>query len=477
MPKKIVKTDICVIGGGSGGLSVAAGAVQMGAKVVLVEGAKMGGDCLNYGCVPSKALIAAAKKASALDHASEFGVSGVRPDVNYGGVMDHVAEVIAGIAPHDSVERFEELGVQVLDGYGSFLDDKRLAVDDTVIEARRFVIATGSSPATPLISGIEECGYLTNETMFENRTLPEHLIVIGGGPIGMEMAQAHQRLGCKVTVLEAFTALAKDDPDLTRVALKALREEGVDIREGVKISNISRLENSNVQIELEQEGNIEVISGSHLLVAAGRKPNIEKLNLETAGIKYSRAGIEVDARLRTSNRKIFAIGDVAGGPQFTHVAGYHAGIVIRNILFRLPSKVNYSAIPWVTYTDPEIATVGLTEAVAREQYGNDIRVLTFPYAENDRARAERRREGLVKAITTKKGKILGAGIAGLHAGELIHPWALAITGGLKISSMASFVAPYPTLGELNKRAAGSFYTPQLFSEKTRKIVRFLLRFS
>ncbi|MBE7635411.1 FAD-dependent oxidoreductase [Sneathiella sp. P13V-1] len=475
MAQKVIKTDLCVIGGGSGGLSVAAGAVQMGADTVLIEGGKMGGDCLNYGCVPSKALIAAAKKAASLDHASDFGVKGERPNVDYGAVMDHVASVIAGIAPHDSVERFEGLGVNVQEGYGRFISPRQVEVNDTIVEARRFIISTGSSPTAPPIPGLEDAGYLTNETLFENREMPEHLIVIGGGPIGMEMAQAHRRLGCKVTVLEAFKALGKDDPDLTSIALEALRGEGIDIREGVKIANVSR-DVDGVQIHLESEQGGEVISGSHLLVAAGRKPNIDRLNLEAAGIEYDRPGIKVDARLRTSNKKVFAIGDVAGGYQFTHMAGYHAGIVIRNALFRLPAKVNYDAVPWVTYTDPEIANVGLTEVQAREKFGDDIRVLTFDYKENDRARAELRTEGMVKAITTKKGKILGAGIVGLQAGELIHPWTLAISGGLKISAMASFIAPYPTLGELNKRAAGSFYTPSLFSEKTRKIVRFLSKF-
>ncbi len=475
MAKKVIKTDLCVIGGGSGGLSVAAGAVQMGADTVLIEGGKMGGDCLNYGCVPSKALIAAAKKAASLDHASDFGVTGERPNVDYGAVMDHVASVIAGIAPHDSVERFEGLGVNVQEGYGRFISPKQVEVNDTIVEARRFIVSTGSSPTAPPIPGLEEAGYLTNENLFENREMPDHLIVIGGGPIGMEMAQAHRRLGCKVTVLEAFKALGKDDPDLTAVALKALRGEGIDIREGVKIANVSR-DTGGVSIKLETDQGEETITGSHLLVAAGRKPNIDRLNLEAAGIEYDRSGIKVDARLRTSNKKVFAIGDVAGGYQFTHMAGYHAGIVIRNALFRLPAKVNYDAVPWVTYTDPEIANVGLTEAQAREKFGDDIRVLTFEYKENDRARAELRTEGLVKAITSKKGKILGAGIVGLQAGELIHPWTLAISSGLKISAMASFIAPYPTLGELNKRAAGSFYTPSLFSEKTRKIVRFLSKF-
>lgn len=468
-----LKADLCVIGGGSGGLSVAAGASQMGADTILVEGGKMGGDCLNYGCVPSKALIAAAKKAYGLHHADVFGVTGEPLKVDYAKAMDHVADVIAGIAPHDSVERFESLGVRVVEGYGGFSGPNELVVGETKIHARRFIISTGSSPAAPPVPGLEECGYMTNETVFENRVMPDHLLIIGGGPIGMEMAQAHRRLGCRVTVLEAFTALGKDDPDLTSIALENLRAEGLDIREGAKITNVTRKSDGGIRIDLD-EG--EALEGSHLLVAAGRKPNLERLNLEAAGVGYSRTGIEVDARLRTSNKKIFAIGDAAGGFQFTHVAGYHAGIVIRNALFRLPAKVNYDGLPWVTYTDPEIANVGLTEAQAREKFGEDIKILTFPYAENDRARAERRTEGMIKAVVTKKGKILGAGIVGVQAGELIQPWALAITGKLKISAMASFISPYPTLGEINKRAAGSFYTPQLFSDKTKRIVKFLSMF-
>ncbi|WP_169567318.1 dihydrolipoyl dehydrogenase family protein [Sneathiella limimaris] len=472
----IIKTNICVIGGGSGGLSVAAGAVQMGADTVLVEGGKMGGDCLNYGCVPSKALIAAAKKAVSLKTADAFGVSGPDPVVDYAAVMDHVADVIAGIEPHDSVERFEGLGVKVLQGYGEFVSPSQLKVGETVVEARRFVIATGSSPTAPPVPGLDQVNYLTNETLFANRIKPEHLIVIGGGPIGMEMAQAHARLGCKVTLLEAFSVLAKDDPELTTVVKEAVIASGVDIREQVKIASVKQVQDGSYEIDLEEGGTSETLKSSHLLVAAGRKPNIDRLGLEAANIKHSARGIEVDRQLKTSNRRVFAIGDVTGGYQFTHVAGYHAGIVIRNALFRLPAKVNYDALPWVTYTDPELANVGLSEKAAKEKFGDRVRVLEFDYAENDRARAERLTVGKVKAITDHKGKILGAAIVGAQAGELIQPWALAITGKLKISAMASYISPYPTLSEINKRAAGSFYTPQLFSEKTRKIVRFLSRF-
>ncbi|MAZ02066.1 MAG: dihydrolipoamide dehydrogenase [Sneathiella sp.] len=470
---KQIKTDICVIGGGSGGLSVAAGASQMGAKTVLVEGGKMGGDCLNYGCVPSKALIAAAKKAASLKDAADFGVSGAAPEVDFPRVMDHVQDVIASIAPHDSVERFEGLGVEVLQGFGRFISEFELEVDDVRVKARRFVIATGSRATAPPIPGLEEAGYLTNETIFENRIKPDHLIIIGGGPIGLEMAQAHARLGSRVTVLEAFKAFGRDDPDLSKIVLAELGRDGIDIRENVKIANVMRDEAGTYQVSLGEGETVEKLSGSHLLVAAGRKANVENLNLEAAGVEYTPKGITVDSRLRTSNKKISAVGDVAGGYQFTHVANYHAGIFIRNALFRLPAKVNYSAVPWVTFTDPELANVGLNEAAAREQYGDKIKVLTFPFSDVDRARAERQTGGMIKAITTDKGQILGAGIVGPNAGELIHPWGLAISGKLKIGAMASYIAPYPTYGEISKRVAGSYYTPSLFSSRTRAIVKFL----
>ena len=433
----------------------------------------MGGDCLNYGCVPSKALLAAAKKATSLKDAADFGVSGAVPEADFPKVMDHVRDVIASIAPHDSVERFEGLGVEVLQGFGHFISEFELEVNDVRVKARRFVIATGSRATAPPIPGLEEAGYLTNETIFENRIKPDHLIIIGGGPIGLEMAQAHARLGSRVTVLEAFKAFGRDDPDLSKIVLAELSRDGIDIRENVKIANVMKDEAGTYQVSLDEGEIAEKLTGSHLLVAAGRKANVENLNLEAAGVEYTPKGITVDSRLRTSNKKISAIGDVAGGYQFTHVANYHAGIFIRNALFRLPAKVNYSAVPWVTFTDPELANVGLNEAAAREQYGDKIKVLTFPFSDVDRARAERQTGGMIKAITTGKGQILGAGIVGPHAGELIHPWGLAISGKLKIGAMASYIAPYPTYGEISKRVAGSYYTPSLFSSRTRAIVKFL----
>ena len=478
---RTITTDLCIIGAGSGGLSVAAGAVQMGAEVVLIEKAKMGGDCLNYGCVPSKSIIAAAHAADAMRRSGRFGVKALEPDVDFPAVRDHIRGVIAAIEPHDSVERFEGLGVTVLQEAAVFTAPQELQAGETTVRAKRFVIATGSSAAVPPIEGIQDVPFLTNETVFELAERPGHLIVIGGGPIGSELAQAHRRLGARVTLLEMFRVLGKDDPEVTEFARRRLVEDGVDIREGIKIHSVGR-EGEGIKVEIETTGDgesagqRETVSGTHLLVAAGRRANVEGLGLEAAGVDYSPRGIGVDARLRTSNKRIFAIGDVAGGLQFTHVAGYHAGIVIRNALFRLPAKASHDVVPWVTFTDPEIAHVGLTEAQARERFGDQIKVLRWSFEENDRAQAERETEGLIKIVVGKRGKILGASIGGPRAGELLQPWVLAMSQGLKIGAMANAIAPYPTLSEVGKRAAGSYYTEALFGERTKKIVRFLLKF-
>ena len=465
--------DLCVIGAGSGGLSIAAGAVQMGASVVLIEKGEMGGDCLNYGCVPSKAILAAAKQAQSMRDAAKFGVAAVEPDVDFAAVMDHVHDVIAGIAPHDSQERFEGLGVRVIRSAGRFVGPDRVQAGGQTIRARRFVVATGSRPVAPPIPGLSDVPYFTNETIFENRTKPTHLLIIGGGPIGMEMAQAHRRLGAVVTVVDAGKPLSKDDPELTAIAIERLKAEGVDIREGAGVDSVERTGEGGVAIILNGGERLE---GSHLLVAAGRAPNLEGLDLEAANVRFNRRGIEVDNRLRSvSNNKVFAAGDAAGQLQFTHVAGYHAGVIIQNVLFRLPSKAKHGAVPWVTYTDPEVGQVGLTEAQAREAHGDDIRVLRAEFAENDRARSERRTDGLLKVVTRKNGKVLGAGIVGAGAGELLAPWILTVGKGDKVSSIAQSIMPYPTRSEISKRAAGSFYTPKLYSDRVRKIVRLLAK--
>ncbi|MDJ0826716.1 MAG: FAD-dependent oxidoreductase [Rhodobacter sp.] len=465
-----IKTDVCVIGAGSGGLSVAAGAVQMGAKVVLLEGHKMGGDCLNYGCVPSKALIAAGKQAQAMKTGEKYGVTPVMPQVSYAAAKDHVHDVIATIEPHDSVERFEGLGVHVIQDYGRFISKTEVQAGDTVIEARRFVIATGSSPLVPPIPGIEDVAYHTNETIFDLREKPEHLLIVGGGPIGMEMAQAHIRLGSKVTVIEGLKAMGKDDPELAAIVLDKLRAEGVEIAEDAMAAQITQAD-GRITVETKDGRRF---TGSHLLMAVGRKVNLDKLDLDKAGIAHDRA-VTVDAALRTTNKRVYAIGDAAGGLQFTHVAGYHAGVIIRSMLFGLPSKAATHHIPWATYTDPELAQVGPTEAEARRKFGPKLEVVRFEFSGNDRAIAEGRTTGLVK-VMVHKGRPVGASMVGPQAGELIQVWALAIANKLKMSAVAAMVAPYPTLGEVNKRAAGAYFTPRLFENPTvKRVVGFVQR--
>ncbi len=471
-----LNVDICVIGAGSGGLSVAAGASQMGARVALIEKGKMGGDCLNYGCVPSKAMLAAGHAAEAHRNSAAFGVAADKPAIDDNGVYGHIHGAIAAIAPNDSVERFEGLGVRVIKAAARFTGPTEVTAGDVRIAARRVVVATGSSAVVPPVPGLDGIDYHTNETIFYAEKIPSHLIVVGGGPIGIEMAQAHRHLGAKVTVLVRSRLMPKDDPELVDVVRRQLHEDGIEVVVGGTLKKFEKTKNGvAVTISTADDSGERRIEGSDVLIATGRRANVDGLDLEKAGIAYTPKGIAVDARLRTSNKKVFAVGDVTGGLQFTHVAGYHAGVVIKNALFRLPAKVDIRAVPWVTYTTPELAQVGLTEAAAKEQ-GHAIRVLRWPYHENDRAQAESATEGLVKAVVTPKGQILGCGIVGRHAGELIHTWVLAIGQKVKIGGIAQMIAPYPTLGEVSKRAAGSFYTPQLFSDRTRKIVRFLANF-
>jgi pyruvate/2-oxoglutarate dehydrogenase complex dihydrolipoamide dehydrogenase (E3) component len=468
---RVLKPDLCVIGAGSGGLTVAAGAAQMGASVVLVEGHKMGGDCLNYGCVPSKALIAAAGHAHAMTTGGRFGVAPVEPQVDYAAAKDHVDRVIAGIEPHDSVERFRSLGVTVIEDWARFVSPKRIEAGGTAIEARRFVIATGSAPFVPPIPGLDGVRAWTNEDIFALREAPRHLVVIGGGPIGIEMAQAHRRLGCDVTVIEGAQVLGREDPDLAAIVTERLRAEGVRLIEGAQAERVAAVEGG---IAVTVGG--ETVAGSHLLVAVGRRVNLERLDPETGGVETTRAGIVVDKGLRSvSNRRVYAVGDAAGGMQFTHLAGYHGGLVIRSALFGLPVKARTDHIPRVTFTDPELAQVGMTEAEARAAHGDRVEVLRFGYDENDRARAELRTEGFAKVIVWR-GRPVGAGIVGARAGELIGLWALVIANRMKIGAVAGMVAPYPTLGEVSKRAAGQYYVPRLFeSDRVKTLVRLVQR--
>jgi pyruvate/2-oxoglutarate dehydrogenase complex dihydrolipoamide dehydrogenase (E3) component len=466
-----IETDLCVIGGGSGGLSVAAGAVQLGARVVLVEGGEMGGDCLNFGCVPSKALIAAARRAEAMRTAGAFGIRAIEPEIDRAAVADHVRGVIGAIAPHDSVARFEGLGVQVVRSFGRFVSPRELEAGGARILARWFVIATGSRPLVPPLPGLEAVPFLTNESLFGLRETPAHLLVLGAGPIGLEMAQAHRRLGSAVTVIEARRALARDDPEAAALVLARLRAEGIAIHEETQVAAV---EGGTGGVTLACTDGRR-FAGSHLLVAAGRVPATAGLGLDAAGVRHDARGIAVDAGLRSSNRRIFAIGDVAGGPQFTHIAGDHAGVVIRRALFRLPARVRPDLLPWVTFTDPELAQAGLTEAAARARHGGRLEVVRLPLASNDRARTERADEGFAKLMLVR-GRPVGATIVGALAGETIQPLALALSAGLGAGALAGMISPYPTFGETAKRLAGQYYAPRLFgSPRIRRLVRFLLR--
>lgn len=465
-----IETDICVIGAGSAGLSVAAGAVQMGARVVLIEKGEMGGDCLNYGCVPSKALLAAGHKAHGTAQAA-FGTAGHDPAPDFAAAKDHVRAVIDRIAPVDSQERFEGLGVHVIRETARFVSATELEAGPHRIAARRFVVATGSRPFVPPIPGLDAVPYLTNETVFDLHERPGHLLIVGGGPIGMEMAQAHRRLGSRVTVLEGARALGKDDPEAAAVVLSALRGEGIEIVEGAQVAAVAGREGA-IRVET---GDGRVFEGTHLLVAVGRTPNVAGLDLEAAQVAHDRRGVTVDSGLRTTNRRVYAIGDVTGGRQFTHVAGYQAGVIIRPMLFGLPAKGRTDHVPWATYTDPELAQVGLTEVEARKRHGDRLFVARAGFDHNDRAIATGQDVGFAKVMVVR-GRPVGATIVGPQAGELIQTWALAIASGLKMSAVAGMIAPYPTLGEINKRAAGAYFSPRLFeSPLVKRLVRLVQR--
>ena len=475
----IRQPDICVIGAGSGGLSVAAAAAAFGVPVVLVEKGRMGGECLNTGCVPSKALIAAAHHAAGIAAAAEFGITAGPAAIDFTRVREHIRGVIAAIAPNDSRERFTGLGVQVIAGTARFKDTATAAVGEAVeIKARRFVIATGSSPAIPPIPGLAETPHLTNETIFDLADCPRHLVVIGAGPTGLELAQAFRRLGAAVTVIEAVVPLANEDPECVAVVLDALAREGIALRAGVTVRSVRRAadgQDAGVQVAIHDGAHEETISGSHLLIAAGRTPNVADLALDRAGIAHGPHGIVVDKRLRTTNKRVYAIGDVTGGPRLTHVAGYQAGLVVRQALFRLPVRVRYDAVPRVTFTQPELAHVGLTEAEAKARRRR-FRLLRWPYHENDRAQAERATDGHLKIVVTRGGKVLGATIVGRNAGELIATFALAIGHGLNIRAFAGTVMAYPTLAEIGKRAAITHFAADLTRPAVRRIIAWLRRF-
>jgi pyruvate/2-oxoglutarate dehydrogenase complex dihydrolipoamide dehydrogenase (E3) component len=482
MPE-MIRPDICVIGAGAGGPQVAVQVAALGVRVVLVDPgqpSQMGAAAVRAGRLPLSALIAAARRVHEVAQSPAFGVQAKSARVDFGRVRDHVQAVIAARAPNLARERLAGLGVRVIEGAARFKDAGTLAVaGDIEIAARRFVIATGSSPALPPIAGLEGVACLTSETAFDLAACPEHLIVIGAGPIGLEFAQAFRRLGADVTVLDASEPLGQDDPECAAVVLDQLMREGIRLRRGSVIrvaeEHWPTQPQSTLQIRLAGADGEETIGGSHLLVAGGRWPNVVGLGLDAAGIKFDEHGIAVGKNLKTTNRRVYAIGDVTGDPQPAHGADRQAALVVRNALFRLPVRFDPQAVPRVTFTDPELAQVGLTEAAARRR-GRRIRVLRWPYRENDRAHAEAEARGHIKVVTNARGRILGVTIVGAGAGELITTWTLAIAARVKIRALAGIVVPYPTLAEIGKWAAATYLMSGLTSPWVRRIIAWLRRF-
>ncbi len=466
------RVDLIVIGGGAGGLVVASVAAQLGLKVTLIEKEdRLGGDCLHHGCVPSKTLIHAAKVASLMRRGDEYGLPQVAPQVDLGRVVDHVQAVIERIQVHDDPERFRGYGCEVLLGEpAELVSPREVRVGERVIEGRRIVIATGSRPLVPPIPGLTEAGFWTNLDLFSQRTLPERLAVLGCGPIGLEMAQAFARLGSRVALVERLpNLLPREDPEITDVLQACLGAEGIDIHTSTSVEGVHA--NRGVKL-IECSGGL-TLEADAILVAAGRQPNVDKLGLDAAGVEVTDKGITVDRRQRTSQKHIYAVGDVCGPYPFTHMAEYQAGIIISNAVFRFPKKTNYRVVPWVTYTDPELARVGLTEQQAREQDIEPV-VLRFDFKDIDRALTEVETSGIMKLVT-HKGRVLGATILGPHAGELIHETALAMQTRAKIGDISAAVHAYPTLSQIHRRAVNTAYAPKLFSRGTRTLVALINR--
>ena len=469
--------DLGIIGGGAAGLTAAAGGAQFGAKTILIEKSdKLGGDCLHYGCVPSKTLIRTAGVWAQTRRAKEFGLPETDlPPVDLGKVMDRVQSVIDTIQQHDSPERFCGLGAEVRFGNPVFVDDHTVDLDGSRIPAKSWIIATGSSPALPPVDGLADVTYWTNETVFSQRTLPGTLIVLGGGPIGLEMSQAFCRLGSKVIVVEFMDQiLGPEDADMAEILKKRITHEGVEIHTNTKAIK-AEAKNGGIQLTVgpaKGDGATRVIKADAILVAAGRKPNIEGLGLDAAGVSFNPRAIPTNARMKTNIAHIYACGDVNGQMPFTHVAGYEGGIALTNAVLHLPRKADYSKIGWCTYTDPEVASIGLNEKRAKKQ-GVDYHVLEELFKDNDRALAESEPAGKIKMLVSPKGKLLGCQIIGAHAGELIHEWVLANSAGVKLSTIAGTVHVYPTLSEISKRVAGDLFASKIFSEKTKTMLRLL----
>ncbi|WP_432736872.1 dihydrolipoyl dehydrogenase family protein [Maridesulfovibrio sp. FT414] len=469
--------DLGIIGGGAAGLTVAAGASRLGVKVLLLDKEpRLGGDCLHYGCVPSKTLIRTARVRHLMGRAEEFGLPPVAlPPVDYSMVSKRIAEVISVIQVHDSVERFSSLGVDVRFGNSTFVDDHTVSLDGSRISAGKWVIASGSSPDVPRIQGLERVPYLTNVDIFSLKDLPKSLVVLGGGPIAVELAQAFRRLGCPVTLIQrSAQILSGEDADMAAYVQKSMEKDGVEFILNAGVDE-ARPSPDGVEVRLTVAGQDKVVKGAQLLVAMGRRSNTDGLGLERIGVALDKGSVRVDSRMRTSVPHIYAAGDVTGQHRFTHAAGYEGGIVISNAVFLLPRKADYTWLPWCTYTDPELASVGLNEKRARKK-GVEYTTVIEEFSSSDRALAEGEGAGRIKILLNKKGKPAGCQIASVHAGELLSEWVAAVNGGVGLATLAGAIHPYPTLGEINKKVAGKLLGEKLFSDKVRKILRLLFSY-
>lgn len=470
--------DMIVVGGGAAGLTVAAGAAKFGARTALIEKDRLGGDCLHYGCVPSKTLIKSAKIYHYAKNMDLFGLPQTQiPPCNLKSVMDRIRRVIDKVGLHDSVDRFENLGVSVVFGQAEFCSEHEIRVNGKILSAKKITIATGSSPFVPPIEGLAEAGFITNVETFSLEALPESLVVLGAGPIGAELAHAFSRLGSKVTLVDTLDSpLSVEDRDMAQVVTSQMLLDGVSLRMGCKAKLIRKEADKRVLLTEDREGIEESLTCDQILVATGRKPNVSNLNLEAAGVVYTKKGIDTDDHLRTNQKHIYAAGDVNGKFPFTHVAGAEGAFVVRNAILHLPGKMNYHLVPWVTFTDPEIASVGYNEIRAKQEHvAYDLYVEQF--AEVDRAVAEGEAEGKIKILTSAgSDKIIGVQIVGLHAGELLGASVLAVSHRMKLWDLASPIFAYPTLSEIHKKAAGRYYAQKVFNPKIRSLLKLLFGF-
>ena len=461
--------DLVVIGGGTAGLVSAAGAASLGARVALVERDRLGGDCLYNGCVPTKALVKSARVAHLVRHSEEYGVVSGGAEVDFPAVMDRVRRVIERAGEHDSPERFRKIGVDVFLDEARFESPDRISVDGHRLQARSVIVATGSHSTTPPIDGIAEAGYVDHVGALALRRLPRSVIVVGSGPIGSEFAQIFARFGSDVTLVSTSPLpLPKEDPEIGEVLRQVLLADGVTFHGGYRAEKV-RVEGAEKVMTVRNEAGHEVeVRGEEILVAAGRAPTAGSLALENAGIELEEKGLKVDEHLRTTAPNVYAAGDITGKYLFTHVAEYQGRNALRNALFPVKAKADHRVVPWTTFTDPEVARVGLTEEQARREH-DDVKVFRQPFSGVDRAMADGETTGLVKIVTGRRGKILGGHIIGPDAGNLIHEIVLAMQKNIPIGTLSTTIHVYPTLAQANQRAADNYYREKLFDDRNQRL--------